>query len=143
MYLRANLKILFVILITVAAIISSILVMAIVFKSILFLLATIPYVLLFFSWWIAFGREIRLTEEGCIVRFLYFTKVYRWEQLKTKRRTVIKIGNRLGFPYYNGILLSCRKVRFPKRFPTEYTFDIPSMLHPFSLIFIFIIIVIY
>ena len=99
--------------------------------------------------WIAFGREIELTEEGCIVKFLGYSKLYRWDQMETKIRIPIWFGPlRLGGAY-NGVLLSSKRVRFRKNSypvndgfgfykhlpPPGYKFYVPTY-HPFSLVFI-------
>ena len=97
----------------------------------------IPVMIVFPLWWIAFGREIMFTEEGIVVRFLCFRKMYRWSQMKTKKRKQIIIGSG---PYvseiYNGLLFSCRKVWIPwaKLFP-DVRYSVPT-LHPFSLVFV-------
>ena len=100
------------------------------------------------SRWIVFGREIELTEKGCIVRFLGYSKLYRWDQMKTKRRVPIRLYHvRHDTPFYNGLVLSCRKVRFPKHYrfsgrgyykhlPLGYALEVPTTLYPFSLVFI-------
>ena len=100
--------------------------------------------------WIAFGREIELTEEGCIVKFLGYSKLYRWDQMETKIRIPIWIGPLRRGAVYNGVLLSCKKVRFRKNSypvngfgfgfykhlpPPGYKFYVPTY-HPFSLVFI-------
>lgn len=41
--------------------------------------------------WIAFGREIELTEEGCTVRFLKYSRSYRWDQMRTKKRCPLQL----------------------------------------------------
>lgn len=80
--------------------------------------------------WITYGRIIQLTEEGCTVKFLGFTKLYRWNQIKTKRREQITIGHsRDKGPTYNGLLFSYRQERVNR------LLKVPT-LHPFSLIFI-------
>ena len=89
--------------------------------------------------WIAFGREIELTEEGCIVRFLGYSKLYLWNQMKTKKRIPIYIqGMRFeNALIYDSLLLSYRKVWIRKHnhLGRPYKYIVPT-IHPFSLIFI-------
>ena len=63
--------------------------------------------------WIAFGRTIIMSKDGCAVEFLFFKKFYKWEDLKTKRyehiENILPPFER-GSPYSCGILLSKRKI---------------------------------
>lgn len=110
------------------------------FKTILFFVAFgIPLILVGIDFWIAFSREIQLTEEGCTIKILGFTKLYRWEQLKTKKKGKITLGwstYTYWAPTYNGLLLSHRKGDdFQTKFYKGYPYRVPT-LHPFSLVFI-------
>lgn len=87
-------------------------------------------------YWIAFGREIQLTKEGCNVSFLWFKKFYTWDQMKTKRVTKVFIGGRVFRLCYNGLLLSNKKVwLLETKIFYGLTFNVPTY-HPFSLVFV-------
>ena len=63
--------------------------------------------------WIAFGRTIIMSQDGCTVKFLFFQKFYRWEDFKTKRyeytENILPPFER-GSPYTRGILFSTRNI---------------------------------
>lgn len=88
--------------------------------------------------WIAFGRTIIMSKDGCAVEFLLFKKFYKWEDLKTKRyeytENILPPFER-GSPYTRGILLSKRNIS--KRSTLKLATRCYFTPFPFSFIYVY------
>ena len=141
MYLRSNNKIICFVLILCTVPVFCMIAMCIVSKfpeGVVFAsVCSIPLLLITLQYWIAFGRKIRLAEEGCIVSFFGYTRIYRWDQIQTKKSARIAVSSCRTGLLYDGILLSCKKERILRnKIFLDNLVEVPTH-HPFSLIFIF------
>ena len=87
---------------------------------------------------IAFGRTIIMSKEGCLVKFLFIQKNYRWEDFKTKRyectESIVPPFER-GSPYTRGVLLSTRNIS--KRSSLKLATRCYFTICPFSFIYVY------
>lgn len=84
------------------------------------LVITPPFLLLLRNW-IVTGKTIIMRKEHCTVRFLWVSRTYKWNELKTKRIENFSgsIGQRQ--PYITGVIFSTAYIRNPFRLmPVEY-----------------------
>lgn len=85
-------------------------------------------------YWMALGRTLVLDEKGCSVKFLWYEKNYKWEDLIVKQQANYKNVFSYRFPYTEGIIFSPYFIRKPKWLgPVEYSI----LVHPLSFIFLF------
>lgn len=87
-----------------------------------------------FRYWLAFGRTITIGKDRCIVSFLGYKKVYRWDELKTKR--YVQFENSLGYrsPYVAGAEFCEKNVNRPVWLePKEYC----ESIRPLSYFFVY------
>lgn len=90
--------------------------------------------LLALRYWIATGRTIVISENGCTVSFLWYKKHYLWEELKTKQFGDYKGCYGYRSPYQGGAEFSPSCIRKPVwLMPTEYS----VLVHPLSYVFVY------
>ena len=96
------------------------------------LLVLIPAVLWILPFAMATCREITMDEQGCTVRFIFFTRCYTWQELVTcKRERYTRVTYKS--PYDEAVIFSPHRIRKPKWMkPLEYVFIAP----PFSFFFV-------
>ena len=85
-------------------------------------------------YWIATNRKITISQNGCIVRFLWYKKEYPWGELKVKR--FADYTNAYGYksPYLGGAEFSPNMIHKPRWLrPLEYSI----LFHPFSFFFVY------
>lgn len=82
---------------------------------------------------ISVGRTLIFDENGCTVKFLWFSKSFKWEELKTKK--IVDLKDALGYrqPYTAGAMFSIRHVRLPGWLALS---DYCVFVHPFEFIFV-------
>lgn len=123
----------------------------ILFASIIIALSTIPfiaikasivflgvYLVLLYSvlmrYWIVMCRTLIFDEHGCTVKFLWFAKTYRWDELKTAN--FLDLRNSYGYrqPYKSGAIFSKNKIHKPKwMMPADYC----MLVSPFTCFFVY------
>ncbi len=84
--------------------------------------------------WIALRRTIIMSESGCTIKFLWYTKTYKWSQLKIKR--IENYSKSYGYKdyYTSGALFSPSKIHKPRWLkPATYC----GLIHPLSVVFVY------
>lgn len=83
--------------------------------------------------WVSTDRTLVINQEGCTVKFMCFSKTYRWSELKIK--SVVNCKNAIGgVEPYNSCVIFSTKHRNPSwLLPSSYSFH----AHPYSFIFIY------
>lgn len=105
------------------------------------LLAFSPLVLLvffFINYWITHSRTIVFSKDGCRVTWLCFSKMYTWDNLKTKRyERYTKFSNlwERYSPYQSGAVFSPHRVR--KAIIDKAATRGPTLLFAFSHIYVY------
>lgn len=85
-------------------------------------------------YWMVLGRTIVLDESGCYVKFLWYERFYKWNELKVKREEKYPQVFSYRFPYTKGIVFSPYSIHRPKWLgPVEYGI----LLQPISFVFLF------
>ncbi len=92
----------------------------------------------FFSYtikfWITYGRTLIMDEEGCTVKFLGFSRKYKWTELKTKRIEDYTRALSYREPYTGGVIFYKKRTRKPQWItPANYSFCV----HPFTFFFVY------
>ncbi len=107
---------------------------AISIKSLVALVLLFPVIFIVLAW-IAFGRTLIFTKDGCTVRFIFFSKTYAWQDLKTKQ--IMDFSDRISNkekPFTKGAVFYSKKVMLPKHLK-------PGMFNlyfnPFSFFFVY------
>ena len=78
-------------------------------------------------------RVFVFSEEGCVIRFLRFTRFYSWTELCSKRLIYYKNCWEYRSPYNKGVEFSIKAMRRP----TWMKGATYSMLHPFSHVYVY------
>lgn len=94
-------------------------------------------VMLIFSvrYWITTGRVFEMEEQGCTIRFLGFSKFYKWDEFTVKNYVDFTQMPINGTTNYGGVVFSPRRVRQPKWMqPVSYCMYVH--LSPFSFVFV-------
>ena len=97
------------------------------------ILASSFIIILNIRFWITYDRILELNENGCTVKFMCFSKTYRWSELKIKN--VVDCKNAIGgIESYELCVIFSTKHKNPRwLLPSVYGF----FAHPFSFIFIY------
>ncbi len=83
---------------------------------------------------ISYRRTLIMDEEGCTIKFLWFTHKYKWTELETKRIEDYTNALRYMEPYGKGVIFYKKRVRKPKWIlPSHYNI----FIHPFSFFFVY------
>lgn len=98
------------------------------------LLLVLIITILILRFWVAVGRVLVFDENGCTVKFLWFSRSYTWEELNTKH--IVDMKNLLGYrqPYSAGAIFSTKDVRIPKLLMPAYYC---AYVHPFEFFFVY------
>lgn len=89
---------------------------------------------LLIRYWIAVCRTFIFDRYGCTVKFLWLSKTYKWEHLKTMSYLDLSNCCRHGQPYKAGAIFCTRKIKKPRRImPANYC----TLVHPFCCIFVY------
>lgn len=64
--------------------------------------------------WVMYGRTYIMDENGCLIKFLWIRKFYRWDEFKIKRYENYSGTFSDGNSYYGAAVFSPHKVRRPK-----------------------------
>lgn len=116
--------------ITVSVILFRLMEASIVFLSVYLILLSS----LLMRYWIVMCRVLIFNKHGCTVKFLWFTKTYRWEELETI--SYLDLRNSYGYrqPYKSGAIFCANKVNKPQwMMPADYC----MLIHPFSCFFVY------
>ncbi len=82
--------------------------------------------------WIASMRTLTLSERGCQVSVLHYSKIYPWKELKTKRVVTYQYMN-CKLPYKTCIELYKKKIEKVKVIYDSFYY----VFHPFAYVYIF------
>ena len=96
-------------------------------------LGGLPLLALVFLYWISTGRTLVLDENGCTIRFLWFKKLHRWDDLQEKSVADYKDVAARPMPYHGGVVFAAKRMkRIGSAHPIYY-----SALRPFSSFYIY------
>ena len=96
--------------------------------------SVIPLLILVIRAWISSCRTYIIDEGGITVRFLWYQRTFKWDELKTKR--IENYSNSIGYrqPYTRGVIFYNKATKKPAwLMPAEYS----MLIHPFCFIFIY------
>lgn len=96
-------------------------------------LCGIPLVILLALYWVSTGRTLTMDENGCTIRFLWFKKLFRWEDLQEKSVADYKSLSAHPMPYHGGVVFATKRMkRIGDAHPIYY-----SALRPFSSFYVY------
>ena len=84
-------------------------------------------------YWISIGRTLIMNEEGCTVKFFWYSRTYSWSELETKQIEdyTHSYGGRQ--PYKAGAIFYHKQTKKPSWLPPD---GWSVFLHPFSFVFV-------
>lgn len=100
----------------------------------MFILKTYWFVyFIFIRYWIATGRTFIMSKEGCIVKFLWYQKEYKWDDFQVKAIEDFSKAHRQMSSTERGAIFSKRPIHKPWWWePAVYSIN----LHPLSFVFV-------
>ena len=108
--------------------------MAIHDKSLLALVLLAPTILLIRAW-VVLGRTLIFSKEGCTVKFMFYSKTYKWQELKTKQ--IKDFSNGISYkeqPFKQGTIFCSKSINFPKKLkPAGFNY----LYRPFGFFFVY------
>lgn len=95
---------------------------------ILYMFFLIPGYVFSIRWFISTYSFYELNKEGCTVKFLFYQRTYKWNDLKTKSVIPLPWGSASRMPYDECVIFSPKKYRHIRRIIRPYEYRI--IVHP-------------
>ena len=101
----------------------------IIFSGIVFLFL----LLIAARYWVSLGRTLIMDSDGCTVKFLCFSRCYKWQELQVKNVEIYKNAYGYRIPHIKGAYFSKRQINKPRWIkPAQYG----ALIHPFSFLYV-------